>query len=94
MTEKTLIDIIGWLAMILILTAYYLISAGKVTGKNVSYQVLNFAGAFLFIINLSYMKAWPSVALNIVWALIAIAALIPILNNKKAGQSRNDDDKS
>jgi hypothetical protein len=92
MSEKFIIDATGWLAMVLILWAYFLISRGKVDAKNLLYQLLNFIGAILFVINLSYMKAWPSVALNIIWALIALIALRSILRGKKNNTSGNEPD--
>ena len=88
---KLLIDITGWTAMILILWAYYLITREKVTSKSILYQLLNLIGAFLFVIYLSFQKAWPSVALNAIWGLIALTALLAI--NKQKKQSGNVDDK-
>ena len=76
MNEKFIIDILGWLAMILILSAYSLNSSNKVASSSILYQGLNFIGAALFIINLSYFAAWPSVMLNIIWALIALVSLL------------------
>jgi len=64
--------------MSIILSAYLLNSLGKMNAQSRVYQNLNFVGALLFVINLSYMKAWPSVALNIIWAGIALVTLIKI----------------
>jgi uncharacterized membrane protein YedE/YeeE len=88
---KLLIDITGWTAMILILWAYFLITKEKVTAKSMLYQMLNFVGALLFVIYLSFQKAWPSVALNAIWGLIAFSAVIAInKRNKKSGNDGND----
>ena len=48
---KMAIEIAGWIAAVLILAAYGLLSAGKLTGKSVSYQVMNIVGAIGFVIN-------------------------------------------
>ena len=40
-----LIEAIGWLAALLILLAYLLISAGKVEARSLTYQLLNILGA-------------------------------------------------
>ena len=86
-----LVDILGWAAMILILLGYFLITAGKVDSKSLMYQLLNLVGAVFFVIYLSVQKAWPSVALNVIWALIALIALSSILRQKKRGDSGNVD---
>jgi hypothetical protein len=87
--DKLIIQIIGWVAMLMILYAYYLISSEKVDAKNRFFQNLNLFGAILFVINLSYFEAWPSVTLNAIWALIALKALKDI---KKARQNGNESD--
>ncbi len=88
---KMVIDIIGWVAMLMILYAYYLICQGKVTAKTLSYQLLNLVGASLFVINLAYFKAWPSVALNFIWALIAVSALYSKKKEKPDSGKVEDD---
>jgi len=71
-----LIEIIGWLGMILILTAYWLISSRRVEAKSIFYRMLNFLGAIGIVINAFYHKAFPPLALNTVWAAIALWAII------------------
>jgi len=39
-----LIEIIGWLGMVLILVAYWLISSRRIEAKSVLYQILNLGG--------------------------------------------------
>lgn len=72
------IDVAGWIAALLILTAYGLLSAGKLTSKSVTYQAMNIAGAIGFIINTGYYGAIPSTVLNIVWMGIGIWALVKL----------------
>lgn len=69
------IEAAGWLAALLILVAYGLLSSGKLDGKSRLYQWMNIAGSIGFIVNSGYNGAIPSVALNIVWMLIGAAAL-------------------
>src|SRR6056297_314740 len=46
MTDYTLlVDILGWIGVALYVTAYYMVSAGRVSGRARSYQYLNLAGA-------------------------------------------------
>lgn len=71
-----LIELSGWLGMILILLAYYLVSAKKTSGDAQNYQLLNLFGAIGIVINTYSKQAWPAMTLNIVWALIALKTLM------------------
>ncbi|MEJ1965741.1 MAG: hypothetical protein WDO56_31040 [Gammaproteobacteria bacterium] len=75
---KIAIEVVGWIAAVLILTAYGLLSAGKMTGKSVSYQVMNIVGAAGFVVNTAYNGAIPSAVLNFIWVGIGIYALVKI----------------
>jgi hypothetical protein len=75
MTLKTFIDICGWSAALLIVSAYGLLSFGKIHPRSFTYQCMNIAGAVGFIINCAWNGAWPSVALNVVWLGIGFYAL-------------------
>jgi hypothetical protein len=79
---KIAVEIAGWIAAVLILGAYGLLSAGKLTGKSVSYQVMNIVGAIGFIINTGYNGAYPSAALNVIWVGIGVWALAKIRMNR------------
>ena len=69
------IEIIGWIAAILILGAYALLTAGKLTGGDPAYQWLNVVGALGILLNSGWNGAVPSAALNIIWMGIGVAAL-------------------
>jgi hypothetical protein len=75
MTLKTFIDLSGWTAALLILGSYSLLSFGKIQASSPTYQLMNVIGALGFIINCASNGAWPSVALNVVWAGIGVYAL-------------------
>ena len=75
MTLKTFIACSGWIAALLILSAYSLLSFGKIQARSSVYQWMNIVGALGFIINCAWNAAWPSVALNVVWMGIALYAL-------------------
>ncbi len=74
--------IAGWIGMVFILIAYYLVSVKKVTGQSQFYQLLNFFGALGIIWNTFVQSAWPAMTLNIVWALIAIRTLLLARKNR------------
>ena len=60
-----------------------LLSLGKMKADDMSYQLANFLGAILFIVYLSFKAAWASVALNVVWAIVAAFTLIKIFRKAK-----------
>jgi hypothetical protein len=69
----------------LILLAYLLLSAGKLTGQSLVYQSMNILGAAGFVINGWWHGAIPSTALNVLWLLIGGVASWRIM--KKRGSS-------
>jgi len=75
MSLQTFIAVSGWTAALLIISAYGLLSFGKIQARSTLYQAMNIAGAVGFIINCAWNNAWPSVALNVVWLGIAFYAL-------------------
>jgi hypothetical protein len=79
---KIAVEIVGWIAAVLILTAYAMLSVGKLTGKSVSYQVMNIVGAAGFVVNTAYNGAIPSAVLNVIWVGIGIYALVKIRANR------------
>jgi len=72
---EMIIEIIGWVGMVLVLIAYGMITAKKVNSKSFLYQALNLVGAAGILVNAYYNGAYPSVALNLIWGLIAIYGL-------------------
>ena len=73
------VEVAGWVGAALILLAYLLLSAGKLTGQSLIYQGMNVVGAAGFIINGWWHGAIPSAALNVLWLLIGAIASWRIL---------------
>lgn len=73
------VEIIGWVGAGMILAAYLLLSAGRLQAQSTIYQGLNLVGAIAFVINSGWNGAVPSATLNVVWAGIAIFALVRIV---------------
>ena len=76
MTTGLLIEIVGWIGAGLILIAYLLLSAGRLPARSTAYQGMNLIGAICFVLNSGWNGAVPSAALNVVWAGIAVFALV------------------
>jgi hypothetical protein len=69
------IEVIGWAGAVLILLAYWLLSAGKLDAQSKLYQWMNIIGAAAFILNSGWNGAYPSAVLNVVWVGIGVWAL-------------------
>lgn len=79
-----LVEVAGWAGAGLILLAYLLLSAGRLTGQSVPYQVMNVAGAAGFIVNGWWHGALPSATLNVVWMMIGAVTLWRIRSRRRA----------
>ena len=75
MTAAFVVDVLGWIGAVAILTAYALVSRGRVLGQSVSYQSLNVVGSAFLIVNTVYYGAYPSTFVNVVWIAIAVYTL-------------------
>jgi len=71
-----LIEIVGWIGAAILIAAYGLVSYGSVDGRSRAYQALNTLAGLLLAANSVWHRAWPSVAVNIIWTGIAIGALV------------------
>lgn len=87
MTIDVLMEVVGYVGGALILAGYFLLSAGKVTAKSVSYQAMNVVGALGFIANSGWHSAWPSAILNVIWVGIGVVALWSIYARKASSTS-------
>ena len=76
------VEVAGWAGATLILLAYLLLSAGRLTGQSLVYQGMNVAGAAGFVINGWWHGAIPSAALNVLWLLIGAIASWRILRKR------------
>jgi len=79
------VEVVGWAGAFLILLAYLLLSAGRLTGQSLVYQGMNVVGAAGFVINGWWHGALPSASLNVLCLLIGAIASWRIL--KKRGSS-------
>jgi hypothetical protein len=80
MPISLLTQILGWIGMFLILLAYFLVSFNKLKINDARYQIINLAGAAGLGAHVLYQKAWAGVTLEVIWALIAIFALLKTRN--------------
>jgi hypothetical protein len=83
------VEAAGWTGALLILSAYILVSLGKVAADSVGFQLLNIVGAAGFIINGWWHGAVPSAALNVVWMLFGAAALWRISRARRRAKAES-----
>lgn len=83
-TQDFWIDLIGWAGGFLVLLAFALISLGKVSNQSPLYHWINIFGAIFLIINTGYLRAYPSMAVNVVWVTVATYALLKIFRKTTA----------
>jgi hypothetical protein len=81
---ELLVEIAGWVGALLILTAYLLVSSGRLTGQSPLFQWMNLAGAAGFVVNGAWHGAIPSASLNVVWMAIAAFTLWRIMVRRRA----------
>jgi hypothetical protein len=70
------IEIIGWIGSVLIVGAYFLNINGKLKSTSRVFIISNLVGGIFFTINTFVHQAFPSMIVNIIWVIIAAAALI------------------
>jgi len=68
----------GWYGVMAILIAYGLLSFKVINADGLVYQLLNLTGAAGIIIETAAKKDMQPVVLNIVWAAVALIAIIRI----------------
>jgi hypothetical protein len=73
---KVAIEVIGWAAAATMLSAYGLLTSGRLSSSSVLYQWLNVLAGAGFIINSGWNGAYPSAFLNVVWMSIGIYGVV------------------
>lgn len=79
MDSSLLLTLAGWLGALGTVTAYALLTFGKLTSTSAIFQSLNIAGAALLCVSATVSQAWPSAAVNAVWIVIGLQAVVPLV---------------
>ncbi len=69
------VEIIGWTGAVLMLTAYMLVSMGRMRGTAPPFQWMNAVGAACFVVNTWWHGAIPSMVVNAIWSGIGFWGL-------------------
>ena len=81
-----LIEVMGWIASVLIVGSYALNITGKLSASSKSYVLANIIGGIFFVVNTYFHKAYPSMFVNVIWVIIAIY----MISKKKKNNAKND----
>jgi hypothetical protein len=73
---KILIEIVGWAAAAMMVSAYVLLTTGRLSSVCPTYQWLNVLAGAGFIVNSGWNGAYPSAFLNVVWIAIGLYGLL------------------
>lgn len=73
---KIIVEIIGWTAAATMLSAYLLLTRGRLSSSSGVYQWLNVLSGAGFIINSGWNGAYPSAFLNALWMAIGLYGLL------------------
>lgn len=68
-------DLIGLIGAIFLLFGFYRVTIGKWTNKSLWYELDNVIGPVLLIIYQLHLRAYISVVLNAVWAIVAFKGI-------------------
>lgn len=84
-----LVAVAGWSGAAVVVVAYALLSAGVLDGRSRLYHLLNITGAAGIAINSGWNGAIASVAVNVIWASLAIYGLVAARTNGRRNDSRS-----
>jgi hypothetical protein len=78
-----LIEMLGWIASVLIVGSYALNITGRLSASSKTYVLANIIGGIFFVVNTYYHKAYPSMFVNVIWVIIAIYMISKKKSNSK-----------
>ena len=73
-------EALGWIGIIMVLTAYGLATFSVISANSVLFMILNLVGAIGIAIDAWEDRNIQPVVLNIVWAVIAVIGIVSYFN--------------
>lgn len=77
---------IGFLGMICIVLGYLLLQIGRLASNDLSYQLINLAGAILLIISLLVHFNLGSFLIEVFWIFITLYGIFKIYKNRSRSE--------
>ncbi|OJV14753.1 MAG: hypothetical protein BGO21_18840 [Dyadobacter sp. 50-39] len=85
MNTALLLETLGWLGVVAYVVAYLLLTVGVLKPNGYPFHILNMVGAgTLIVYSLEYGDK-PNVAVNVIWLMIGVGAVIRRLVRKSSG---------
>jgi hypothetical protein len=78
-----ILEIVGWIGVIVYVAAYGLLSLGWLKADRSLYHVLNAIGALALVIHSNAAEDMPNVIVNAVWLGIAALTLLKIVSTRR-----------
>src|SRR3569833_66796 len=69
---KVLVEVVGWVGAIMKLSAYVLLTLGRLKSQSPVYHWLNIVSGAGLIVNCGFNGAYPSVCIFVVWLIIGL----------------------
>jgi len=80
-------DWAGYVGVLLVLLAYFLLQARKLHGNKLAYQLMNILGAFGVLLSLTFGNFnWSAFLLEVAWIAIGIYGIARGVQLKRDGQ--------
>ena len=80
MLRRSTTEMIGWLGVAAIITAYASLNFGFLSVKSSTYLILNIIGSLCIIVDALRQKDYQPVVLNIIWAAVAVFSIVKTLS--------------
>ena len=77
--KQIAVEVLGWYGLVAVVIAYGTVSLSLISPNSYLYQLLNLSGSLGLGLIAFVRKAYQNGALNIVWATIAVVALLRLL---------------
>jgi len=82
-TFELIAAVLGWSGTVSLLLAYGLVSAGRLSGKGVAFQLLNVYGSSGLGVAAVEGEVWSAATLNAVWVSIGLVTLAMSLRHRR-----------
>jgi len=69
-------EVCGWLGGLVLISAYALVSFGRISARGGVFQSLNLVGSLMLAANSGWHHAWPSASVNLIWIGVGVVALL------------------
>jgi hypothetical protein len=81
---EIIVEIVGWAGMILLVSAYGMLTLGWLAADRWQYQLMNLFGGLCLATNSLYHGAVPVAVLNAVWFVIGVMGFIVARRKRNA----------